>query len=155
MGRKSKQRREAASGAPEAAKSAGRGWPLVVAVLIMIAGASAIGFAVGVNSRQKVAGPPAAHAPMPAAQARSLDALLKMTPEELAKVDIAEMNLLCAVGLPDAEGIDIDKCMATLDRWAERVKGETERHLYRLTDPRYKDHAEHYKHSEARFRAEG
>jgi len=41
-----------------------------------------------------------------------------------------------------------------LDRWAQKVKVETERHLYRLTDPRYKDHAEHYKHSEARFRAE-
>lgn len=77
-----------------------------------------------------------------------------MTTEQLAKVDIAEMNLLCATGLPDTEGVDIDKCMATLDRWAERVKAETERHLYRLTDPRYKEHAEHFKHSEARFRAE-
>ena len=85
---------------------------------------------------------------------KSLDELLKMPPEQLAEVDIAEMNLLCAVGLPGAEKLDIDHCLATLDRWAQRVKFETERHLYRLTDPRYKGHAEHYKHSEARFRAE-
>ena len=84
----------------------------------------------------------------------SLNELLAMTPEELATVDIAEMNLLCATDLPGAENLDIPKCLATLDRWAEKVKFETERHLYRLTDPRFKDHAEHYKNSEARFRAE-
>ena len=87
-------------------------------------------------------------------KAASLDGLLAMSPEQLAQVDIAEMNLLCATGLPGSEGLDIDRCLATLDNWAARVKYETERHLYRLTDPRYKDHAEHYKHSEARFRAE-
>ena len=77
-----------------------------------------------------------------------------MSPAELEKVDIAEMNLLCAQGLPGAEKLDVRKCLSMLDQWALRVKGETERHLYRLTDPGYKDHAEHYKHSEARFRAE-
>jgi len=87
-------------------------------------------------------------------EARTLDALLTMRPEELAAVDIAEMNLLCAAGLPGAEDLDIATCLARLDRWAARVKAETERHLYRLTDPRYADHAAHYKHSEARFRAE-
>ena len=84
----------------------------------------------------------------------TLDELLAMTPEQLAKVDIGEMNLLCATGLPGAEEMDINKCLAKLDQWAARVKHETERHLYRLTDPAYKDHSEHYKHSEARFRAE-
>jgi hypothetical protein len=86
--------------------------------------------------------------------ARSLEQLLAMTPEQLAKVDIAEMSLLCATGLPGAEDMDIGKCLAKLDQWASRVKHETERHLYRLTDPRYKNHAEHYQHSEGRFRAE-
>lgn len=85
---------------------------------------------------------------------RSLEELLGSAPEQLAKVDIAEMNLLCATGLPGAEELDIDKCLATLDRWAAKVKDETERHLYRLTDPRYQEHAEHYRNSEARFRAE-
>lgn len=93
--------------------------------------------------------------PMPVAKhARSLEQLLAMGPDQLAKVDIAEMNLLCAAGLPGSEGMDIDKCLAKLDQWAARVKEVTERHLYRLTDPRYKEHAEHFKHSEARFRAE-
>ncbi|MBT3200590.1 MAG: hypothetical protein HN350_11810 [Phycisphaerales bacterium] len=86
-------------------------------------------------------------------QAESLAALLAMTPEQLAEVDIAEMNLLCATGLPGAGNIDIDHCLATLDKWAAKVKFETERHLYRLRDPRYPDHAAHFKHSEARFRA--
>ena len=74
-----------------------------------------------------------------------------MTPEQLAEVDIAEMNLLCATGLPGAEDLDVDDCLATLDEWAAQVGRETERHLYRLYDPR---HAEHYGHSEARLRAE-
>jgi hypothetical protein len=84
----------------------------------------------------------------------SLEDLLATGPEQLAKVDIAQMNLLCATGLPGAEELDIDRCLARLDRWADRVKAETERHLYRLTDPRFKEYAEHYKNSEARFRAE-
>ena len=93
--------------------------------------------------------------PAPSVQRpRTLEQLLAMPPEQLAGVDIADMNLLCATGLPGAEGMDIDKCLARLDQWAARVKHETERHLYRLTAPRYADHAEHYKHSEARFRAE-
>ena len=84
----------------------------------------------------------------------SLDELLKLSPEELEDVDIAEMNLLCATGMPGAEDMDIAKCLARLDQWAARVRHETERHLYRLTDPAWKEHAEHYGHSEARFRAE-
>jgi len=85
---------------------------------------------------------------------RTVDDLVALSDAELEQIDIAEMNLLCAAGLPGAEDMDIDKCLGALDRWAGRVKSETERHLYRLTDPRYTDHAEHYKHSEARFRAE-
>jgi len=77
--------------------------------------------------------------------------LLAMPPAQLAKVDIAVANLLCAHGLPGAESIDIPAALATLDKWADRVRFETERHLYRVNDPRY---ADHYKHSEARLRAE-
>jgi hypothetical protein len=84
-------------------------------------------------------------------KAFTLDNLLTMKPEELKSVDIAEMNLLCATGLPGAEDLDIGHCLATLDQWAQRVKHETERHLYRVTDPRY---ADHYHHSEAYLRAE-
>jgi hypothetical protein len=74
-----------------------------------------------------------------------------MSPDELAKVDIAVMNLLCAKGLPGAENLDIPVILKQLDEWAAKVKLETERHLYRVNDPRY---AEHYANSEARLRAE-
>lgn len=77
--------------------------------------------------------------------------LLAMSPSELATVDIALMNLLSAKGLPGAENIDIPAILKQLDAWAAKVKFETERHLYRVKDPRY---AEHYANSEARLRAE-
>ncbi len=96
---------------------------------------------------------PAVSAPVAKRKAQNIDQLLAMTPEQLANVDIAEMNLLCATGLSGAENLDIDQCLDTLDRWAERVRKETERHLYRLTDPEYKQEAEYIQHSEARFRA--
>jgi hypothetical protein len=34
---------------------------------------------------------------------KSLDGLLAMSPSQLCHIDIAEMNLLCATGLPGAE----------------------------------------------------
>jgi tetratricopeptide (TPR) repeat protein len=74
-----------------------------------------------------------------------------MSPGQLAHVDIAEMNLLCATGLPGAASLDIDRCLAKLDEWAQKVDYETKRHLYRAHDPRY---AEHYKYSENWLRAE-
>ena len=81
----------------------------------------------------------------------TLNELLALPADELHRVDIARMNLLCAVGLPGTEGLDIEHSLATLDQWAQRVAQETQRHLYRATDPRY---AAHYRHSEAYLRAE-
>jgi len=83
--------------------------------------------------------------------AQTLDDLLRMPPEDLAYVDVAEMNLLCATGLPGAENLNINHALATLDAWAKQVAFETDRHLYRVTDPRY---ADHYHRSEAYLRAE-
>lgn len=77
--------------------------------------------------------------------------LLAMSPDELAKLDLAVLDLLCAAGLPGAEKLDIPVASKKLDEWAARIKAETERHLYRLKDPQY---AEHYANSEARLRAE-
>lgn len=81
----------------------------------------------------------------------SLDELLKLTPEELDQVDIAEMNLLCATGLPGAEDINIPKILTSLDAFAASVRYQTNRHLYRVDDPKF---AEHYKHSENILRSE-
>lgn len=81
----------------------------------------------------------------------TLDELLALSVKQLADVDIARINLLCATGLPGSEHLDVERALRTFDEWAERVHAETERHLYRLADPRY---AEHYRSSEAYFRAE-
>lgn len=77
--------------------------------------------------------------------------LLAMAPADLERVDLAVVNLLCAKGLPGAETLDIAAAQSKLDEWAAKVKSETQRHLYRVTDPKY---ADHYAHSEARLRAE-
>ncbi len=45
--------------------------------------------------------------------------------------DIALLNLIAASGLPGTEELDVDLYMATLDEWAERVKQEIWRHIYR------------------------
>lgn len=61
----------------------------------------------------------------------TLASLLAMTSTELAGVDIARVNLLCAQGLPGCEKVDVTNSLAVLDQWAARVKSETERHQYR------------------------
>ncbi len=77
----------------------------------------------------------------------TLGALLASQPEELGSVDIAEMNLLCAQGLPGAENLDIDKCLGKINEWIPRIRHEQDRHLYRM-----KQMPEFYKNSEAYFR---
>jgi hypothetical protein len=111
--------------------------------------ALAVAFSLGVFHVEQPAG--AAQSAKPVLTLDSHFDLLAMSPDELAKVDLALMNLLCAKGMPGAEDLDIPAALAKLDEWAAKVKSETERHLYRVTDPRY---AEHYNHSEARLRAE-
>ena len=69
----------------------------------------------------------------------------------MASLDIAAANLLCSEGLPGSEKLDIDQCLSTLDRWAERVKAETGRNMHRLGDPAY---AQHYRNSQAMYRME-
>jgi hypothetical protein len=46
--------------------------------------------------------------------------LCKLSDAELAQVDVAEMNLACAAGLPEA--IDYDRCVRTLDYWTALVR---------------------------------
>ena len=80
----------------------------------------------------------------------SINELMLLPPDRLGELDIAEMNLLCASGLPGAERLDINHALLTLDEWAKRVEFETNRHLYRVADTRYR---EVYHGSEAYFRA--
>jgi len=78
---------------------------------------------------------------------RSLGDLVAGNPESLHGIDVAAMNLLCATGLPGAEGLDIDRCLARLDEWAARVKAETNRHLYR-----FREDSADYRRSKGYFR---
>jgi hypothetical protein len=80
----------------------------------------------------------------------TLGELTGMSDGELRRQDLAVVNLRCAEGLPGAEKLDIPKCLATLNQWTQRIKFETERHLYRAHDPRY---AKHYRNSEAYLKA--
>lgn len=55
----------------------------------------------------------------------SLAQLLALPADERESLDIAQMNLLCAEGLPGAEGLNIPQCLATLNHWAFHVKRYT------------------------------
>ncbi len=66
-----------------------------------------------------------------------------MSPAQLADVDIAEMNLLCAKGLPGSENLDAQKELQIVDYWTDRVDLETRRNRHR-----FKEHPEEYENSE-------
>ena len=67
----------------------------------------------------------------------NLAQLLALPPEQLDKVDIAVMNLLCAEGLHGAEDMDVPQLLKTLDSWALWISINTKRHYYRfVNDPK-------------------
>jgi hypothetical protein len=90
--------------------------------------------------------PPAAAA-TPANPLPALAQLLAMSPEQLAKVDIALMNLCCAEGLRGAEELDVPVALQKLDQYARHAEAETARHLYR-----YRDNPAEFENSESYFR---
>lgn len=73
--------------------------------------------------------------------------LWDMPADERAKVDIARMNLIVAKGAPDAQDLNVNACLATLDRWAALVAAETDRHLHKFAQ-----NPADYRNSEAYFR---
>src|ERR1043166_3801554 len=56
---------------------------------------------------------------------RHLSEVLLATPARLAGSDVARLNLICTEGLPGADGLDLDKCLPELARWAERISDPT------------------------------
>ena len=68
---------------------------------------------------------------------RSLAELLAIPECDLHRCDIARLNLVCALGLPGTESLDIDRCIQTIDKWTNRVEFEIRRHAYRAKDPRF------------------
>lgn len=77
----------------------------------------------------------------------TLGDLLTMTPGQLESVDIALMNLLCAQGLPGAEELEIGEYLASLEKYAERVRNWTDQSLYD-----FRQRPQEFRNSEAFFR---
>lgn len=73
--------------------------------------------------------------------------LVPLFNEELARHDVAAVNLACAAGLPGADEIDTDYCLYKLDEWAGWVKDYANQ-LF----PQFRRDPELYENSEAYFR---
>jgi hypothetical protein len=56
----------------------------------------------------------------------TLTELLRIAPPQLHHVDVARMNLLCSVGLPDVKPLDVAQHLRTLDIWTQQVSMRTE-----------------------------
>jgi hypothetical protein len=56
-----------------------------------------------------------------------MEELLAVPADRLGDIDLARLNLLCAIGLPGAEKLNVSALCAELDRWVERVRSETDR----------------------------
>ena len=69
---------------------------------------------------------------VPKKQTPTLADLLDRPKLDLEKADIALLNLLCAVGLPGAENLDIPRLLGKLDEWAKLVRLETDRNYYKF-----------------------
>ena len=77
----------------------------------------------------------------------TLAELSMMSSEELAKQDLALLNLRVAEGLPGAEKLNVTEVLSTLDRWAQKVKLDTDRNLYQFLQK-----PDEFRHSEAYYR---
>lgn len=68
-------------------------------------------------------------------------------PDQIARLSIVELNLMCAEGLRGEEQQDHDRSRARLTAMVARVRSETERHLHR-----FRNDPASYEHSEGFFR---
>jgi tetratricopeptide (TPR) repeat protein len=79
----------------------------------------------------------------------SIAAFVSMSDEAFLRVDMATLNLACAVGLPGSDNIDRAAASAKLDEWAGRVRAETTKYDHKYhADPAY------FNHSIAQYRIE-
>lgn len=78
----------------------------------------------------------------------SYEELSSFPDSDLARVDIALMNLLCAEGLPGSEGLNLRNCLETLDHWAVLVKQSEKKYF-----AQYDQNPERYDSSVAKFKA--
>jgi hypothetical protein len=74
-----------------------------------------------------------------------LQRLRTWRPGELERMDIAWLNLACAVELPGSEGLVIKDLCKVVDEWAEHIRRETERsYLHFVSYPEEYHHSEPY-----------
>lgn len=74
--------------------------------------------------------------------------LTALPPEKIEQIDIALMNLLCAEGLPGADNLNIDECLAVLDQWAELAQQNEQKYSGQFFQNR-----QQYDNSYAKFQA--
>ena len=78
--------------------------------------------------------------------------LCELSEDGLNTWDIAAINLAAAQGLPGVEAVNVAACLDKLDDWADRVKHETLRRMYRFDPDSEKTPDEYgYGNSLARF----
>lgn len=77
----------------------------------------------------------------------SLEQLSNPSDEELARFDVAEVDLSLAVGLPGSEKLDIPACLAWIDRAAAWVRQNTQK-----THRQFRNNRAEYDNSEGIFR---
>ena len=75
---------------------------------------------------------PSSTSPQPTAFLSKFQDLLNLPVSKLPTNDIAQLNLLCAQGLPGSGDFDVKQCMDTLSEMTERVRAETTRNHYRF-----------------------
>ncbi len=61
--------------------------------------------------------------------------LCELSEHDLNTWDIAALNLAAAQGLPGLDAVNVGACFDKLDDWAQRVKVEMLRHMYRFDQP--------------------
>ena len=80
-------------------------------------------------------------------QELSVTELAELPDDQLAKIDIAVLNLKCADGLAGSEKLDIPKTVAVLDAWAKRIGTETQRYsrLYQQNPAQFQNSLNFFK----------
>jgi hypothetical protein len=78
----------------------------------------------------------------------TLQELLALPDRKLSEVDIGRMNLLCASGLPNAENLNLEQALNTLDHWAALIKEAEAKYL-----PTYYRNPAKYENSLSKFKA--
>jgi hypothetical protein len=86
------------------------------------------------NSRPAASAGNTAITPEEFQQPKSLVELLALETNQLEKVDLARINLLCAEGLRGSENLDIQQCLETLDAWARYIDRETKRNNHHFVE---------------------